>query len=161
MSGNYDIQQVCENGHQVIGCYSIRAEKRQDFCQKCGARTIIACPTCKKEIQGDRIQTDWGGNWNSIESADVPSFCRNCGEPYPWTKNKIMTAVQTFVEFGNLDENEKKTIEEDISNIARDVPQTELSARRLNRIWKKCGNVGYELIMEFASRTAAKVLKNP
>jgi hypothetical protein len=161
MSESYDVQQICENGHKVTGCYSIRAEERQDFCQKCGARTIIACPNCKKEIQGDRVGTDWNGNLNRLESARVPSFCRNCGEPYPWTKNKIMTAIQILTEFGNLDEKEKETIEEDIANIAKDTPQAELSARRIKRIWEKCKMAGYEIIMEFASRTAAKILKNP
>jgi hypothetical protein len=74
MSGNYDIQQVCENGHQITGCYSISEVERQKFCQKCGAPTIIACPNCSIEIQGDRIEKDWNGNRNSVESARVPSY---------------------------------------------------------------------------------------
>ncbi len=72
-----------------------------------------------------------------------------------------MAAIQIFAEFGNLDDKEKKTIEEDIANIAKDTPQAELSARRIKQIWKKCSMAGYEIVMEFASRTAAKVLKNP
>jgi hypothetical protein len=94
----------------------------------------------------------------------VPEFlpiCRNCGKPYPWTESKIVTAIQIFTEFGNLDEEEKKTIEQDINNIAKDIPQAELSAMRIKQIWQKYGKVAYEVIMEFASRTAAKVLKNP
>jgi hypothetical protein len=161
MSENYDIQQVCENGHRVTGCYSISAGKRQDFCQKCGAPTITDCPNCKKEIQGDRIGKNWTGEVYSLGSAVVPSFCSNCGEPYPWTKNKIVTAIQILMEFGKLDEKEKETIEQDINNIVRDIPQAELSAMRIKRIWEKCSKAGYEIIMEFASRTAAKVLKNP
>ncbi len=93
--------------------------------------------------------------------ADVPSYCRNCGKSYPWTESKIVTAIQILTEFGNLDEKEKETIKQDINNIARDVPQAELSAMRIRQIWKKCSMAGYEIIMEFASRTAAKVLKNP
>ena len=161
MSRNYDVQQVCENGHQATGCYYIRAEQRQEFCQKCGARTIIACPTCKTEIQGDRIGESWTREFNRLGSAHVPSYCANCGEPYPWTKNRIMTAIQILTEFGKLDEKEKGTIEQDINNVARDIPQAELSAMRIKQIWEKCSRAGYEIIMEFASRTAAKVLKNP
>ena len=160
MSRNYDVQQVCENGHQITGCYSIKEEERQDFCQKCGVRTIIACPDCKKEIQGDRIEKTWADGWDTMESADVPSFCSNCGEPYPWTKTKIATAIDILMEFGNLDAKEKDTIEQDISNVAKDTPQAELSAMRIKRIWDKCSKAGYEIIMEFASRTAAKVLKD-
>ena len=69
--------------------------------------------------------------------------------------------VAFSAEFGNLDEEEKKTIEQDIENIAKDVPEAELSARRIKRIWKKYSNAGYEVIIELASSTAANILKGP
>lgn len=161
MLGNYDVQQVCENGHQITGCYNIGEGERQEFCQKCGAPTIIACPICNKEIQGDKLGEDWHGGWNSIAGSVVPSYCHNCGKPYPWTENKIVTAIQIFAEFGDLSEEEKETIEQDITNIAKDIPQAELSAMRIKQIWGKYGKIAYNVIMEFASKTAAEVLKNP
>jgi hypothetical protein len=97
----------------------------------------------------------------SVVPADVPSYCSNCGKPYPWTENKIMTAIQIFAEFGNLEEQEKKDIEKDINNIAKDIPQAELSAMKIKRLWGKYGKIAYNVIMEFASKTAAEVLKNP
>lgn len=157
----YDVQQVCENGHRITGCYNIEPEDRQEFCKKCGAKTIIAFPDCGKEIQGDRIEEQWMGEWGGVESVCVPSYCSNCGKPYSWTQKKITTAIQILAEFGELDEEEKNTIEQDIENVAKDVPETELSARRIKRIWDKGKKVGYEVIMELASRTAAKILKNP
>ncbi|MHC4748620.1 MAG: DUF2321 domain-containing protein [Planctomycetota bacterium] len=155
MSHNYDVQQVCENGHQTTSCCSQEPADKQKFCEKCGATTIIACPNCNKEIQGARI-----GEWHNLTGATViPSYCPNCGEPYPWTQRKIATAIKILAEFGNLDEEEKKTIEQDIDNIAKDVPEAEISAMRIKRIWDKCSRAGYEVIMELASRTAAKILK--
>ena len=65
------------------------------------------------------------------------------------------------MEFGDLSEDEKKTIEQDVENIAKDVPEAELSARRIKRIWERGKRIGYEVIMEFASRTATKILKGP
>lgn len=167
MSGNYDIQQVCKNGHQITGCYNIRPEGQKKFCQECGAATIIACPTCGAEIQGVRIEVSqsWADAGRGVSKmvpgrpVDVPSYCSNCGKPYPWTENKIMTAIQMFADFGNLDDGEKKTIEEDINNIAKDIPQAELSAMRIKRIWEKYGLVAYNVVMEFASKTAAEILK--
>lgn len=166
MSENYDIQQVCENGHQITGCYQIRESERQQFCQKCGALTIIACRTCGKEIQGDEIENDvlmdeWSRGWHSIDSSVVPSYCRNCGKPYPWTESKIAAALQMLEEFGDLNDEEKRTIEQDINNIAKDIPQTKLSAMRIKRILGKCGKVAYDVVMEFASKTAAEILKGP
>ena len=167
MSGNYDTQQVCENGHQITDCYNISPEKQKRFCQKCGAVTITACPGCDEGIQGAQIKVSQ--SWTDARTgrqtmipttgADVPSYCHNCGKPYPWTENKIATAIQIFAESGNLNDDEKKTIEEDINNIAKDIPQAELSAMRIKRIWEKCGTVAYNVIMEFASKTAAEILK--
>jgi len=161
MSGMYDVQQVCENGHKITGCYSIRPEDRQDFCKHCGAKTIVACPNCGNKIQGDQLGEGWDGTPEPVKWVFVPSYCPNCGEPYPWTQKKITAAIQNLVEFGDLNEEEKKTIEQDVENIAKDVPEAELSARRIKRIWERGKSVGYEVIMEFASRTATKILKGP
>ena len=96
-----------------------------------------------------------------MSSCSIPSYCHKCGKPFPWTENRILTAIQLFSEFGNLDEDEKKTIENDIKNIARDIPQSELSAMRIKAIWKKYGKIAYNIVMEFASKTAAEILKHP
>jgi len=168
MSGNYDVQQVCENGHQITGCCTIHPEQLKKFCQECGAATISKCPSCSEGIQGDPIEVrqSWadagrgGSKMVSGRPADVPAYCSNCGEPYPWTKNKIVTAIQMFAEFGDLDEEEERTIEQDINNVTKDIPQTKLSAMRLKRICEKCGKVAYDVIMELASKTAAEVLKS-
>lgn len=168
MLGNYDVQQVCENGHQITGCCTIHPERQKKFCQECGAATISVCPSCSEGIQGDPIEVrqSWadarrgGSKMVSGRPVDVPAYCSNCGEPYPWTKNKILIAIQMFAEFGDLDEQEKKTIEQDINNIAKDITLAELSAMRIKRIWGKYGKIGYNVIMEFASKTAAEVLKN-
>ncbi len=81
-------------------------------------------------------------------------------KPYPWTENKILTAIQIFAEFGNLDDAEKETIEQDIKNIAEDAPQAELSAMRIKRLWEKYSPVARGIIMELASKTIAEILKN-
>jgi len=171
MSEEYDVQQVCENGHQITDCYNINPEKRKKFCPECGAATRIDCPGCGAEIQGAQIKVSesWVdarvGRQRMIRAtpADVPApaYCQNCGKPFPWTQKKITTAIQILAEFGDLNEEEKKTIEQDIANIGKDVPEAELSARRIKRIWERGKSVGYEAIMEFASRTAAKILKGP
>ncbi len=85
--------------------------------------------------------------------------CRKCGKAYPWTSNKIITAIQIFAEFGNLDDVEKETIEQDIKNIAEDAPQAELSAMRIKRLWEKYSPIARDIIMELSSKTIAELLK--
>lgn len=69
-----------------------------------------------------------------------------------------MAAIQTFAELG-IDENEKSTIDEDMHNIAKDIPQAKPSAMRIKRICDKYGPVAYNVVMEFVSKTAAEILK--
>lgn len=156
MSGTYDVQQVCENGHQINAYCKERSQHSQNYCDKCGAKTITKCTHCDTEIRGHYNVPDI----ISASRTAVPSHCYNCGQPYPWTENKIITAIQMFAEFGNLDDEEKKTIEQDINNIAKDIPQAELSAMRIKRLWEKYGKVAYNVVMEFASKTTAEILKN-
>jgi len=162
VQNRYDIQQVCENGHQISCCYNIRPEEQKKFCPECGAPTITACLKCNLAIQGAIIESyeSWDGRhtMRPVSRPKVPSYCSNCGEPYPWTQKKIQTAIQIFAEFGDLNEKEQETIEQDIKNIAKDLPEAELSARRIKRIWDRGKSISYEAIMEFASRTAAKIL---
>lgn len=169
MSVKYDVQQVCEDGHQVTGRYDLEPEDRQEFCKQCGAKTIIACPDCDKKIQGAPIEVRQAmsdgrlGRPQAIAGrrAKVPSYCPACGKAYPWTQTRIRAAIQNFMEFADLSEGEKQTIEQDVENIAKDSPGAELSARRIKRIWERGKPVCYEATMEFASRTAANVLRGP
>jgi len=165
MSRDYDVQQVCENGHQITGCYEYTPEDRKDFCTECGAKTIIKCPDCGQDIQGYKLgDISMGYSQECIApvgDCSVPKYCLACGKPYPWTKKKIETAIQILVEFGDLEDKEKETIEQDVESIAKDIPQAELSARRIRRILERCKDLSYEFLLEFASRTAAKIFKEP
>ncbi|MBN2316852.1 MAG: DUF2321 domain-containing protein [Sedimentisphaerales bacterium] len=157
----YDVQQVCENGHQITSGFFMWPAERKNFCEECGAPTLTECPKCGQEIQGSPF-IEGPRKYKTLESiVSVPKYCRNCGTPYSWTQKWILTAIQIFRESGNLNGNEEDTIEQDIENISKDIPETELSANRIQRIWRKGKAVGYEVIMELASRTAAKILKGP
>ncbi len=161
MTVYYDVQQVCENGHIRNDTIKFRPEANEEYCTLCGKKTITQCPKCSTNIRGAMLTVNPRGRRPSpCESLTVaPAYCLSCGKPYPWTENKILTAIQIFAEFGDLDKDEKKTIEQDINNIAKDIPQTELSAMRIKRIWEKYSPVAYNVIMEFASKTAAEILK--
>ncbi|MBN1846716.1 MAG: DUF2321 domain-containing protein [Sedimentisphaerales bacterium] len=154
--GYYDKAEICLNGHVINDSVETCPEDCESFCSKCGEQTIQHCLGCKKPIQG----TYYDGPVGNI-GYSPPSYCKDCGKPYPWTETKITTAIQMFAEFGKLEKEEKSTIEEDVNNIARDIPQAELSAMRIKRIWEKYGKIAYHVIMEFACKTAGEILKHP
>jgi hypothetical protein len=157
----YDVSQVCLNGHITNDAIHLHSESNEEYCARCGEKTITQCPECSANIRGAKlIQLPRKRPQVCKYLTAAPAYCLNCGKPYPWTESKIVTAIQIFAEFGDLSEEEKGTIEQDITNVAKDIPQAELSAMRIKRIWEKYGKIAYNVIMEFASKTAAEVLKN-
>ena len=90
--GDYDVMQVCLNGHQITDSYNKDPQFRKDFCDKCGERTIISCPRCEASIRGEYYAEDR----LSINQTSVPEYCHKCGAAYPWTdrKAKIKEIIQ-------------------------------------------------------------------
>jgi DNA-directed RNA polymerase subunit N (RpoN/RPB10) len=82
--GQYDVQQVCLNGHQITAHYNNSSQHRRKFCDQCGAATIHKCPSCSQEIPGFYSVP----NVISFRATSVPTHCANCGESFPWTKAK-------------------------------------------------------------------------
>jgi hypothetical protein len=158
MIGHYDNAQICLNGHVINESCEEYPERNRDFCPSCGEKTVTKCPSCNTSIPGNYYLHGFSG---AVLPYTLPAYCCKCGKPYPWTESRIQTAIQIFAEFGDLDENEKKTIEGDIKNVAKDNPKAELSAMRIKKLWQKYGRIAYNVIMEFASKTAAEILKNP
>lgn len=83
--GYYDIQQVCENGHQITDRFKTAPQFRRQFCSQCGAKTIHECPGCRQTIKGNYHVA---GVVVIGSMTPVPSHCENCGLAYPWSKNQ-------------------------------------------------------------------------
>jgi len=99
--GQYDVMQVCLNGHRITENYNRFPEFRKNHCTQCGASTITACQNCGKAIKGDyHIE----GVIDLISGLTlVPDICENCGKDFPWrTKKK------------QIQENFKKVDKDDI-----------------------------------------------
>lgn len=57
----------------------------QKHCNKCGEKTISACPSCHAPIPG--ISDDPDVCMIGF-TTDVPEYCANCGKAFPWTIKK-------------------------------------------------------------------------
>jgi len=85
--GQYDVMQVCVNGHQITDTYNRYPEFRKDYCPKCGAETIYKCPNCGKPIKGD-----YHVSGIVVSSrTPVPVICEYCGKDFPWRLKKKTT----------------------------------------------------------------------
>ena len=128
----YHTAMICMNGHVINLSADRNPFRNSDYCKECGEKTVTTCEKCSTPIRGVEHVNSIAG----ILSYNAPHYCHHCGQPYPWTEKKVMTAIQIFAEFGGLDEDTLKKTEDDLRNIAKDTPQSELSAMRIKRIWE-------------------------
>lgn len=76
---------VCANKHiRDLGDEQSELNTIQRHCSECGEKVHQACPNCENPIPVRKESTDEGATyWN------VPRFCFNCGEAYPWGPSRI------------------------------------------------------------------------
>jgi hypothetical protein len=155
--GFYDTAQICLNGHVVTGSSVSLPQFKKNFCDKCGAKTIDACPKCKAPIKGN-----YDAPGISIAPYSVPRFCDACGQPYPWTEARIKAAQDLSDELDKLTPEDKETLKKSIDDIIRDTLQTQVAATRFKKLVAKAGadaaTALRQILMDIASETAKKAI---
>ena len=156
--GQYDVAQICLNGHVINDSTQRYPEHNRKFCHQCGQPTITACPECNFDIRGDYV----GGAVVIGFQFPAPAFCENCGRPYPWTSRALAAAKELTDQMQGLTEDEKAQVKDDLSELVADTPQTKVSATRVRRLLAKASGelpgMVREVIVAVASDTAKKVL---
>jgi len=149
---SYDVAQICLNGH-VINRYSqSEPESNQKHCDKCGAPTITLCPKCQSPIRGGSLD-DFG----SMFSYSAPGFCRNCGNPFPWTESRLIAAHELVKELENISEEDRTTLQNSIDELVKDTPSSTVAATKFKRIISKL--LEFRLLLD--NRRAACLHKPP
>lgn len=154
----YDTAQICINGHIINESTISTPQHNKKYCDKCGEITITECLECKTPIQGFyHVERVIGGY--DMES---PSFCSNCGKPYPWIKNRIEAAQELVKEIDNLSKEERIILEQSIDDIVKDSPNSPVAALRFKKIMVKAGKAAADMfkdiLVSVASEAAKKVI---
>lgn len=150
----YDIAQICLNGHVVNDSFGKYPENNSDYCRDCGAKTITNCPTCNASIRGS-------GYGMVVIDFDFPSYCEKCGKPFPWTDAAIKAAKDLTQEL-ELSPEEKTSLTETIEDLVKDSPQTTVSATKFKRLVTKGGSWALDafkdILVSVVSETAKKTM---
>lgn len=153
----HDVMQVCLNGHQITAYAFTKPEFRQDFCDKCGERTIDKCPGCESSIRGKYHQP----NVFVARAVPVPAYCHGCGRPYPWQEAAIAN-LKDILREGELSNDDIAAAEAALPDVLRDTPKSEAAALRLKRIMGGLGkpvyDVALKVVSDIASETAKKTM---
>jgi hypothetical protein len=157
---HYDVAQVCLNGHVINWSSQTYPQHNANFCKKCGAKTINACPKCDANIRGE-YHAPGIISFSSAE-APPPSYCINCGAAYPWTKTKLDAANELVLELESLTEDEKKTLKDSLDDLVKDTPKTTLAATRFKKLAVKMGkesaNSLRSILIDIISESAKKLI---
>lgn len=105
---------VCMRGHYrdtILELRQQRGEVVENFCSKCGAPVITACPNCSSRLLGA---------YEGVIAAgpDEPEkFCSSCGAPYPWAdRASLIMQLRNILEFEpGLDDAGRLEIAEEIA----------------------------------------------
>lgn len=156
MEEGYDIAQICINGHVINDSSAGLPQYNKNFCVKCGAESITKCQECGREIKGYYVGSI------SVASYLVPSFCDNCGKPYPWTSSRILAAQDLAKEVEGLSREDRSILKQSIDDIVKDSPNSPVAALRFKKVMVKAGKTAAgmfkDILVEIASEAAKKTI---
>ena len=91
-----------------------------------------------------------------------PSYCRKCGNSFPWTEAALAAATELVQEEEQLSDQDKLTLTSSLPELVSDTPRTTLAATRVQRIAGKVGGAFkaamYKFAVDCASETAKKIV---
>ena len=154
MSDEYDVAQICLNGHVVNEHVRAMPQSCSDYCEVCGAETITKCPSCQQQIRG-QYEGCWGGY-------EAPPFCISCGKGFPWTEAKISAAAELADELERFDHEDRDLLRRSLDDLLADTPRTQVAAVRFKRLMVKAGKESAEafrqILVDVLSETAKKAI---
>lgn len=153
--GYYDVAQICLNGHCITGAARTYPSDRQNFCDKCGAATIMECPECHADIRGE-YQADGLLNFAAFP---VPAYCSNCGKPYPWTKSAIEAVAELIQEDEEMQEAAKEALVASLPDVITETPRTNLAATRVRKALLAAGRFTADGLRQFAIDFGCELVK--
>lgn len=80
-----------------------------DYCTECGHEAISSCQNCEKSIIP-----------HAITGTEPPSYCGNCGEPFPWTHVEPLEKID-LAEALQIGESEQVEFKRELPSNVRDV----------------------------------------
>lgn len=141
---------ICTNGHEISSLSYSCSDK---YCTKCGAPVISKCDNCGTIIRGC-----YDSPYGYFGDYDVPSYCHNCGKPYPWTISAIEATVNMLKE-SDLSCDEQQRLISILPDAVSETPQTQLAAFRFKKAMASAGSFVADGLREFAISFGCELLK--
>ena len=158
---HYDVAQICENGHVTNSMAQDYPDSNQDYCDKCGDPTIMACPSCQTAIRGNHHVPGIFGS----EHYSAPAFCYKCGKPFPWISAGLRAAEDLADKLDDLTSDDRKSLKKVLPDLVLDTPSTPVAEAQYKKIMRKVGKGGcasmQSILMDIVSEVVRKTIFSP
>lgn len=156
MSGYYDVAQICENGHVITSRLRDSPARGRKFCHQCGAATIQACQGCGANIRGFYHVP---GVVDLASRYSAPSFCSECGAPFPWAETAMSELHEIARMVDGLNDEERQRLEAAIDELVKDSPRTERAALTIKTLAPKIGQEAWGAMRAILVSVATEAAK--
>src|SRR5262249_11176295 len=97
--------------------------------------------------------------FDSMPRYSAPSFCRDCGKPYPWTETVLSTAGEYIDGLDNVTEDEKRLAKADLQEVIRQTPKAVPARKRFREFATKAGKRVTEALRDIFVDVASETIK--
>lgn len=150
---------ICTNGHSFVETSSLC---KKEYCIRCGAELISACPNCNNIIKEWHYQNVFVCATPKLE---IPMYCRSCGNPFPWTIAALESAILAIQEDDELSELERHHLEDSLPDILSETPKTQLAIIRVKKGLLSAGKFTADalrqFVIDFGCELAKKTILDP
>jgi hypothetical protein len=149
---HYYSGQICLRGH-VRSADGKSPVVKREYCQQCGDAVINDCPSCEAPIRGQDLYL----NHKYLR----PSFCYQCGRPYPWMGDRLQTAKELLYDDDKLSLEDREKLWDLLKYVMSD-PKSDLvpAKRKLIEIrLAKAGAVTRDIVTDLVAKTIAEIAK--
>lgn len=138
--------EICQNGHLISK--NLNNENHEEYCSKCGEKTIRTCPNCGTPIKGLLcLSTEY--QIYSNKEYRIPSYCYNCGKPFPWIENNLKKLNAILLLDNILSDDEKGILRQYLPDIPMNDDNTLTSAALVKAISDRAAPATKQFIIEF------------
>lgn len=151
----YDQSQICLNGHVVTDMLKFAPARSEDYCSRCGARTIDSCPNCAAAIRGHYHVP----GVYSAYTAPRPAFCHGCGHPFPWTDVAIEAVQELAAAEGRFTAGEAQSLVASVQDIVAETPRTQVAMIRYRQLMSKASQETASAVRDILVDIVAETVK--
>ena len=139
---------VCRKGHEITR-FPQHFEGPTKFCPNCGSPAVTACETCGAAIPPGDLIYDW----------TPPTYCGQCGSPWPWTAASLASASELIDMLDGLTDEERQALKGTLGDLVVDTPGTEVAAMKFSLLARKASQEGGRALRTIVTSVATEAAK--